>query len=66
MNTVPNEKRDCPYVGPWAISREIWIGQFCWHPDNLDAKGRPHLQSHSCTEWPQCPLLKDQLQKALH
>jgi len=66
MNTVPEGKRDCPYVGPWVVARGVLIGQFCWHPDNLDEKGQLHLGSKPCEEWPQCPWLKDRLQATLH
>ena len=54
---------DCPYCGPWVIARGIGIGQFCWHPRNLDERGRPHLQSLDCGEWDECPRLCDELEQ---
>jgi len=65
MNTVPDAKRDCPFVGPWVVSRGVLIGQFCQHPDNLDAQGHIRLDSLTCQQWEsdcQCPWLKDMLQ----
>jgi len=47
---------ECEYHGPWVISREMLIGQTCWHPENLK-EGRTHLFSKSCEEWgDDCPL----------
>ncbi len=46
---------ECAYRGPWVISREIMIGQTCWHPENLK-EGRTHLFSKCCEEWgDDCP-----------
>lgn len=47
---------ECEYRGPWLISRGALMGQTCWHPVNLDERGRPHLFSKSCEEWGEdCP-----------
>lgn len=57
------ESRSCPFLGPWVVSRDVHIGRFCWHPDNLDCHGRIHLKSLGCGEWPICPLTRDQLRR---
>ena len=56
-------RKDCPYVGPWVITRGIGIGQFCWHPKNLNERGLPHLYSLGCGEWDECPRLCDELEQ---
>lgn len=49
---------ECRYLGPWVISRDVFIGQICWHPENLKG-GRPHLFSKSCEEWGgDCPACR--------
>jgi hypothetical protein len=57
---TPDQPRvkHCAFRGPWIISRETFMGQTCWHPDNLK-EGRTHLFSKSCAEWgDDCPLLR--------
>lgn len=55
----------CKYRGPWVISRDVLIGQTCWHGANLDASGRPHLFSKSCEEWgADCPARRKHDAKA--
>jgi len=54
---------ECEYLGPWIISRDVWIGQTCWHPENLK-DGRPHVFSKCCEEWgDDCPLHRRQTAK---
>jgi hypothetical protein len=56
---------ECKYRGPWIICRGALMGQTCWHPDNVDTTGRPHLFSKSCEEWgDDCPILRKPPQKA--
>jgi hypothetical protein len=55
--TAQEQIVECEYRGPWVISsRDIYMGQTCWHPENLK-EGRTHLFSKSCEEWgDDCPL----------
>lgn len=47
---------ECEYRGPLAISRDMLMGQTCWHPVNLK-EGRLHLFSKCCEEWGEdCPI----------
>jgi hypothetical protein len=56
---------ECKYRGPQVISRDMLIGQTCWHAANLDASGRLHLFSKSCDEWgADCPARPRQAGKA--
>lgn len=50
---------DCRYLGPAVISRDVLMGQICWHPANLK-DGRPHLFSKCCEEWGgDCPAVRE-------
>jgi len=60
---VESARACCPYLGAYAVSRGIVFGQFCRHPDNLDAEGRLRLDSLNCGEWDVCPRTRDQLQR---
>ncbi|MCX8102960.1 MAG: hypothetical protein N3E42_00745 [Candidatus Bipolaricaulota bacterium] len=55
MAAPKKQLAECEYRGPWVVSRDIQIGQTCWHPLNLK-EGRTHLLSKSCEEWGEdCP-----------
>ncbi|OGF53076.1 MAG: hypothetical protein A2Z21_03345 [Candidatus Fraserbacteria bacterium RBG_16_55_9] len=55
ISQVKAEVVECKYRGPWVISRDVWIGQTCWHPENLK-DSHTHLFSKCCEEWgDDCP-----------